>query len=228
MSSFFGEDAIRVFYETWQRYNHTFWPLVIVTYICAIAAIVLSIRKTRYTNPFISAYLAFLWFWSGLVFHLLYLAPTPGGARSYVSGTLFVIQSILMLIYGVFRKELDFKMGMNMYSRVGLMAVVNALIIYPIIGARTGHPFPDGPIFGIAPCPMAMFTFGMFLQTQGRFPIKLIIIPLLWSLTGFFALTVFELYASGGQLIIGVMGTLLILYRNRRLMANAVGTERGN
>jgi len=93
---------------------------------------------------------------------------------------------------------------------------------------RTGHPFPDGPIFGIAPCPMAMFTFGMFLQTQGRFPIKLIIIPLLWSLTGFFALTVFELYASGGQLIIGVMGTLLILYRNRRIEANTVGTDREN
>ena len=117
---------------------------------------------------------------------------------------------------------------MNVYSRIGSMAVVNALIIYPIIGARTGHPFPGGPIFGIAPCPMVMFSFGMFLQTQGRFPIKLIIIPFLWSLTGIFSLTAFQVYASGGQLIIGVMGTLLILYRNRRIKANTIGVEQGD
>lgn len=38
------------------------------------------------------------------------------------------------------------------------------------------------PMFGITPCPVTIFTFGLFLLTTKPIPRRLLVIPVIWSL----------------------------------------------
>ena len=40
------------------------------------------------------------------------------------------------------------------------------------------------PMFGITPCPVTLFTFGLFLLTIEPIPRRLLVIPVIWSLIG--------------------------------------------
>ncbi len=39
-------------------------------------------------------------------------------------------------------------------------------------------------MFGITPCPVTLFTFGLFLLTTEPVPRRLLVIPVIWSLIG--------------------------------------------
>ncbi|TGQ38487.1 MULTISPECIES: DUF6064 family protein [unclassified Mesorhizobium] len=59
-------------------------------------------------------------------------------------------------------------------------------VLYPLIGMATGHTYPEMPMFGVTPCPVTIFTFGMLLLTTQRLPRWLLVIPFVfvWSLIG--------------------------------------------
>ena len=59
-----------------------------------------------------------------------------------------------------------------------------AAIAYPLIGVATGHRYPEMPMFGVTPCPVTIFTFGMLLLTMRPVPRWLLVIPFVWSLIG--------------------------------------------
>ena len=59
-----------------------------------------------------------------------------------------------------------------------------AAVIYPLLGQSSGHVYPAQPMFGITPCPVTLFTFGVLLLTLAPVPRWLLIIPGGWSLVG--------------------------------------------
>jgi hypothetical protein len=50
----------------------------------------------------------------------------------------------------------------------------------------TGYPYPNHPIFGVAPCPVCIFTFGLFLWARKRLPVGILVIPLIASIAGIY------------------------------------------
>ena len=62
--------------------------------------------------------------------------------------------------------------------------VAYASIVYPLLGQFFGHGYPAIPMFGVAPCPVTLFTFGLFLLTTAPVPRRLLVIPVTWSLIG--------------------------------------------
>ena len=52
------------------------------------------------------------------------------------------------------------------------------------VGLWTGHRYPAAPMFGITPCPVTLFTLGLFLLTTRPVPVRLLASPLAWSLVG--------------------------------------------
>jgi hypothetical protein len=62
--------------------------------------------------------------------------------------------------------------------------VAYAAIIYPVIGIATGHAYPEMPMFGVTPCPVVIFTFGLLLLTVRPVPRWLLVVPFIWSLIG--------------------------------------------
>ena len=43
----------------------------------------------------------------------------------------------------------------------------------------SGHVYPAAPMFGVTPCPLVIFTFGMLLLSRERAPWPLLVIPAL-------------------------------------------------
>ena len=205
-----------VFYETFLRYHAAIWPMVAITYLIGIAAVILAIKKTKYADKIISSILAFLWLWSGIVLLMIFLGPID--YRNYFGGALWIIQSILFFIFGVVKPSLSFKFERDLYSIVGAIMIIYGLVFYPIIGFLSGHGYPGGPIFGVACCPVCIFTFGMFLWINKKVPIFIAVIPLLWSLTGIIAATQYGVWPDYGEFIIGITGFIMILHRNQTVL----------
>lgn len=67
-------------------------------------------------------------------------------------------------------------------SPSSIQALSCSAIAYPLIGTQLGHIYPTAPTFGVTPCPMTIFTFGLILLL--RTPVKWWTIAFLWSLIG--------------------------------------------
>lgn len=216
------------FFALVEQYNLIYWPAHVVTFLLGITALILTLWKAAYSDRVISAILALLWLWSGVVFLMVFfrdLTPTlfgfavPGFAQA--SGALFILQSLVFLYFGVIRSSIVYGFAGDPYARVGLVAIAYAMIIYPIIGYLTGHPLPGYPVFGSAPCPVAIFTVGMLTLSVRRLPPLVLIIPLVWGLMGIVAVMVFTVWADLGLIAAGVLA-FLILLRNTKLPASTV------
>jgi hypothetical protein len=102
---------------------------------------------------------------------------------------------------------------------MGIIFILYALLIYPVLLKMTGHNYPQTPTFGL-PCPTIIFTFGMLLLTDKKIPKYILIVPFLWSLIGFSAAVKLTVTPDYGLGIIGVLGTVLILFRDRKLKSS--------
>ena len=72
-------------------------------------------------------------------------------------------------------------------------------------------------MFGVAPCPTTIFTFGILLWATKSVPAYLLVIPLLWSIVGMSAAVNLRVPQDYGLVVAGVLGTVLILIQNRRV-----------
>ena len=67
-----------------------------------------------------------------------------------------------------------------------------------------GHAAVELPIFGVTPCPVTIFTLGLFLLAD-RVPKSLLIIPVLWSLIGGSAAFLLDVRQDWALLVSGVV-----------------------
>jgi hypothetical protein len=208
------------FFALLESYNVVYWPVHVVTFVLGITAVILALKKAAHSDWIISTILASLWLWSGIVFLIVFFGPTtptifginmPG--FWHAAGALFIIQGVVFLHFGVIRGSLVFGSQGDTYATVGIVAIVYAMIVYPIIGYVTGHALPGYPLFGSAPCPVTIFTVGMLLLTNRRMPPLVAIIPLVWGLMGIVAVVVFKVWADVGLFAAGILG-FLVLKRN--------------
>jgi hypothetical protein len=77
------------------------------------------------------------------------------------------------------------------------------------------------PVFGVTPCPVTIFTFGIFLWANSKIPLYLIVIPFLWSLIGISAAINFKIVEDYGLVVAGVTGATLIVVRKYRVFHHA-------
>jgi hypothetical protein len=85
----------------------------------------------------------------------------------------------------------------------GVIMILYAMVVYPLLGFLFGHSYPAAPVFGVAPCPTTIFTFGLFLCTVRTVPKSILIIPLIWSVIGFTAALHLGIYEDVGLLAAG-------------------------
>jgi hypothetical protein len=211
------------FYSTLQSYNETFWPMIIFTFLLGVVVVYLAARK-RSSNKTISAILSFLWIWSGIVFFIIYYGPMDAEFLGlvipgvwYLGGILFLIQGVLFFILGVVKSSLSFRLGSDWLSGVGALMIVYAMVIYPVIGFLTGYSYPRYPVFGIAPCPLTIFSIGLFQWSDIKMPIAIVLIPFIWALMGIMPVLALNVWADIGELLSAIIGFPLILYHSSKL-----------
>jgi hypothetical protein len=195
-----------------EKYNVAIWPMQVLGYALGLVALFFAIKRSSYSSRIVTAILCFLWLWTGIVFFPLFFAPvyTP----AYAFGLLFIIQGVLFLL-GVLKPRLFFGFKGDVYAIVGLLFIAYAMLGYPAFGYFLGHVYPRTPPFGLTPCPTTIFTFGLLLLTEKRVPVLSLIIPLLWALSAPMPVSV-GILEDIGLLISGVLGTAMIVYRDRK------------
>ena len=205
MFSFTIDDLLLIF----QRFNLAVWPLQIIAYVLGFVAVFFAVKQTRYSMKIVLAILSFCWLWAGIVFCLLYWATSYPSAYGF--GVLCIIQGSLFLM-SMFKSNLSDCPRTNLHLIMGVLFIVYAMAGYPIIGYLVGHVYPKSVPFGLAPCPTAVFTFGLFLLIRKKFPGYYLIVPFIVSIASLLA--VYKgVYEDIGLFLAGVIGTYLLVKR---------------
>lgn len=206
--------TVEQFLNVIRDYNLAVWPMQIIFYLFSILVVYLLARKTTYSDRLINVVLALLWLWMGIVYHLSFF--TTINKAAYVFEFFTILQGLIFLYQGVFRNKLIYTFHSDLYGWAGLVFIVYALVIYPLIGYYSSHSYPFAPTFGL-PCPTTIFTFGMLLVADKRVSLWVLIIPVLWSIIGTSAALNFGIREDFGLIISAITTFILIIYRNRKL-----------
>lgn len=207
--------TVEQFFSIFKVYNEAIWPAQIVAYLMGLALIVALFKQTKWSGRFITGVLTLFWVWMGVTYHLLYFSTINPAARLF--GILFIVQGILFAMLGVILNRLEFGSTDKLNTFVGGFFILFSMLIYPILGYAFGHNYPAAPMFGVAPCPVTIFTFGVFLFAQTKIQWYLFLLPLLWSLVGISAAISLQVPQDYGLVFAGIFGTALILKKNRRI-----------
>lgn len=197
------------FFEVFARYNEAVWPAPLWLIGMAAISIMAILWQWRSTDRLVSAVLGILWLWSGVMYHLVFFRRVNPAA--WIFGVLFVVQSAAFFWWALRPKGLRFTAPRTEpRTFVGGLVVTYALIIYPLIGRTLGHHWPSAPTFG-APCPLVLFTLGLFFWTEAGRPRALLIIPMAWALVGSSAVLKFAMYEDSAMLITGLFAAAMLL-----------------
>jgi hypothetical protein len=149
----------------------------------------------------------------GIIYHIINFSAINKAA--YIFGAAFMFQGILFLYMGFFGQKIIFRLYFDIYGIIGGVLILFALILYPLLGYFNGHIYPSSPTFGL-PCPTTIFTFGLLLWADKKFPFVLLIIPFILSIIGFSAAFSLGIRENIGLLISGLLTTSLIIIRSNR------------
>jgi hypothetical protein len=201
------------FLEVFAAYNQAVFPIQIVLLAAALLAIFLSVKTGRKSSKIVAAILSFFWLWMGIVYHWLFFSRINRAALIF--GAIFILQSTIIFYAGVMRDNLAFRFHPDASGVVGILLMLYALVVYPLLGFLFHHTYPYAPTFGL-PCPTVIFTFGVLLWTDKKVPLYVLVIPLLWSLIGFSAAFLLRISEDIGLLLAGIIATTLLLFRRHK------------
>jgi hypothetical protein len=202
------------FLQLFASYNEAVWPMQFAAYGLAVTMLIWILLRLPSRSRFAGAVLALFWATMGSVYHLAFFSRINDAA--YVFGGLFLVQAALFLVDATVLQRLSFRPRWDVYALVGAAFVLYAMVVYPVLGAAFGHVYPRAPMFGVAPCPTTIFTFGVLLWTDRPVPRVYIAIPFAWSLLGVSAALKLGIYEDLGLVVAGVFGTALLLLRDWR------------
>jgi hypothetical protein len=199
--------------EAFALYNETIWPLQWVATLLAVAAVVAPWRPSRRSAILVRAILAVLWAWIGLFF---WWPSRQGFPPAVFLAAVFLVQGLLFLLQAI-RAETVFRWRRDGLGVVGLALAAYALI-YPLVGLPAGHTYPTMALSVAFPCPLIVLTFGLLLSHEGPVPKHLLIIPLIWGLSGVYWVAL-GMVEDVGLVLGALVATALIWRRDRRAAA---------
>lgn len=200
------------FLDVFERMNLAIWPSQVGAYLLGAAALALALRGGALASLIVPALLAGAWGYVGAVYHLVFFAEINPAA--WLFGAAFLVQGVLFWEAAA-RRRLTFGWVRSPRALLGLGVVAYACVAYPLLGAALGRAWPHAPVFGVAPCPTTIFTFGLLLLARGAVPLRLLVIPLLWALVGASAALHLGVREDLGLVVTGVVASALLLLARR-------------
>jgi hypothetical protein len=215
MLPFTSEQFLGVFVN----YNNALWPIQIAAYVLGAVSIASLFRRTRTADRVIAGILAAMWLWTGIAYHALSFSVINKAA--YIFAALFIVEGCYLVYAGVYRDQIRFGLRPLLATAVGISLMAYTAIAYPLIAVATGHRYPEMPMFGVTPCPVTIFTFGMLLLTLRPVPSWLFVIPFVWSLIGGSAAILLNVPQDWLLLVSGFIASPLMFFRDRRPLQSA-------
>ena len=213
--------SVEEFFAVFAAYNTAIWPLQIAAYVGGFAVVAMLWRPSRMADTGIFLVLSAMWVMNGIGYHWMHFAPVNPAARVFAA--LFVVQAVLLAVAPLLSRERAVfgHAGSGVRWIAGAL-IVFAMILYPLLGFAFGHRYPAIPVFGVAPCPTAIFTIGVLLLGDWKTVRWLLIIPAVWSVIGGSAAVLLSVPQDYGLIAAGFIA-LGIAVAGRRLRANGTG-----
>jgi hypothetical protein len=200
------------FLAVFVHFNEAIWPAQLGAYALGFVALALALRGGGLSAWAVPWLLAGAWAFVGVAYHLLFFARVTPAARGF--GAAFLVQAALLAWVGS-RRRFTFRWSPTPRATAGLALVAYAMAIYPLLGAASGHAYPAAPVFGVTPCPTAIFTFGVLLLAAGPVPWWLLAVPALWALVGTSAALQLGVREDLGLPVAAALAAALLLPRPR-------------
>ena len=210
------------FIEVFAAYNAAIWPVQVVAALLGLGVCVAVARGGTDSWPVAGAGLAAMWIWTGVAYHGLFFSRINEAAIGF--GALFVLQGLLLLLAAV-RGRLKFgpRTRRSPWAIAGWALIGYSAVLYPMVNWLTGMAYPGMPTFGVTPCPVTLFTFGVLLLAS-RPPWWLVPIPFAWALLGGSAALLLRVPADW-VLLASAVSAVSLLARARELQSNPTRTN---
>ena len=163
-----------------QAYNRGLWPLHFLAVLLALATIVLTLRPVPHGHRAVAALLAAAWIWVGIGWFYLHFATIDFAAPLYAA--FFVLEGLLIAWAGLVRRLIAFRFRADLCGWTGLALALAALAGYPLADGLTGPDWPSIRVVGSRPARPRPSPWGLLLLVEGRTPLRLAVVPLLWTL----------------------------------------------
>lgn len=203
-----------VFFSLFEQYNRAIAPAPVAAYGLGLAVVFLCLMPVPNGGRIVAAILGALWAWNGIAYHLMHFAEINFMAPVFAA--FFLAQGLLFAWTGAFKGKIAFSFRPDSVGWIGLGLAVFAMAVYPLLGWLANHGWPRAAMFGVAPCPTTIFTMGLLLMIEGRTPLHLVAIPVLWSLVGGTAVWLLAVPEDLALPLAGLGGLGLVLWKNRR------------
>ena len=208
------------FLAVFAQYNAAIWPLQAVAALLGVAVVVALLRRSPAAARGVGAALAPMWLWTGVAYHGVFFARINPAAFAFAA--LFVVQGLLLAHMAWAARADDARpRAAGVRAGLGWALVVYAGLLYPLVGSLTGHVYPAAPVFGVTPCPVTLFTFGVLLLGAQPVARRLLVIPALWAVVGGSAAFLLDVVQDWPLLIGGLAATALLWPRGARRTAPA-------
>ena len=199
------------FFDVFRRYNESVWPaqlvLNVIALVTAAAAYRANARRSWRWARAAMVLLAALWLWTGIIyFKTFFVSITPAGE---IFGSFFIAEAGLLLLSTW--QSGSFVPATRSNIVVAALVIAYALLLYPMLGFALGQRYPAAPTFG-APCPVVIFTFGVFCLLPASIPRFAIAIPVLWALFGSYAVFGFRVHEDLGM-IVATITAIVVIHR---------------
>ncbi|MDF2446008.1 MAG: hypothetical protein K0S46_1244 [Moraxellaceae bacterium] len=199
------------FFERFAAYHAAVGPLPLLLTALGAGVLWLVLRAPARAGRPAALFLALLWGWAGLVYHLGFFWRINPAAPLFAA--LCVGAALLFLRLGVRQGALHFAEAGAVSRGAGAALAVFALVLYPALGPVFGHAFPAAPSFGL-PCPATLYTFGLLLMAARPVPRALLVLPTLWAGIGGSAAFLLGVTQDYALLAMPVVAAWLLLRRH--------------
>ena len=117
---------------------------------------------------------------------------------------------------GTIFQRLTFRFELKPLPIIGACFILYAIVIYPLLGISFGHSYPKAPYVWCCSLSNNDIHFWIIVWATKPVPIYVLVIPFLWSIVGMSAAVNLRVPQDYGLVVAGVLGTVLILIRNRK------------
>ena len=170
------------FLQVFVEYNQAIWPLQVIARALGGVVLVLLFLDKAWCDRKIAGLLVLFWTIMGIGYHWLFFSAI--NAAAYLFGGLFLVATLIFSIEGVIRNRIRFRMLWHLQGWLAMALLAYSLVACPIIGLMATHPYPETPLFGVAPCPTVIFTLGLLLLSTHPRPLLLAAVPVFWAAIG--------------------------------------------
>jgi hypothetical protein len=200
------------------RYNQDLYPAQYLMLGLGLIAILMVFFRTERSSRFISAILAFFYGWIGLQFYMVYFKefmPIP-----FVFAILFIVQALIFILEGTVRNRISFRFKADLYGLTGALLIFYSIFGYQALEYIIGRGYPEILAFGMFPCPTVIFSLGILLWTEKKFPPYILIFPIINALSGFIPAFMIGIIEDIGLIISGLIVLTLLSRRDKYLIFN--------